>query len=133
MKEYFPEISKIKFEGKDSKNPLAFHYYDANKTVMGKTMQDWLRFAMAWWHTLCAEGSDQFGGGTKSFPWNEGATVLERAKKKADAAFEIMTKLGINYYCFHDVDLIDPSDDVEEYEANMTAITDYLKEKMEET
>lgn len=133
MKEYFPEISKIKFEGKDSKNPLAFHYYDANKTVMGKTMQDWLRFAMAWWHTLCAEGSDQFGGGTKSFPWNEGATVPERAKKKVDAAFEIMTKLGINYYCFHDVDLIDPSDDVEEYEANMNAITDYLKEKMEAT
>ncbi len=133
MKEYFPGIGKIPFEGKDSKNPLAFHYYDAEKVVLGKKMKDWLRFAMAWWHTLCAEGSDQFGGGTKKFPWNVGDTPLERAKNKADAGFEIMQKLGFPYFCFHDVDLIDEGCSVEEYEANMTAITDYLKEKMEAT
>ena len=72
-KEFFPGIEKIKFEGKDSKNPMAFRYYDAEKVINGKKMKDWLRFAMAWWHTLCAEGGDQFGGGTKQFPWNSNA------------------------------------------------------------
>lgn len=133
MREYFKNIDKIRFEGKDSKNPLAFHYYDSEKMILGKPMKDWLRFSMAWWHTLCAEGSDQFGGGTKYFPWNEGSTALERARHKADAGFELMTKLGIPYFCFHDVDLIDTGDDVEEYEAALTAITDYLKEKMDAT
>ena len=127
---YFPNVSKIQFEGKDSKNPMAFHYYDAEKVVMGKKMKDWLRFAMAWWHTLCAEGADQFGPGTKTFPWNTGANALEVAKNKADAGFEIMDKLGIDYFCFHDVDLIDEGATIEEYEANMKAIVAYLKEKM---
>ena len=129
-KEYFPQIGKIPFEGKDSKNPMAFHYYDPEKIIMGKPMKDWLRFAMAWWHTLCAGGSDQFGGDTKQFPWNEGATALEIAKNRADAGFEIMEKLGINYFCFHDVDLISEGNSVEEYEANLKAIVAYLKEKM---
>jgi xylose isomerase len=132
-KEYFPEIGKIQFEGPESKNPMAFHYYDAERVVAGKTMKEWMRFAMAWWHTLCAEGGDQFGGGTKKFPWNEGANALEIAKHKADAGFEIMQKLGIPYFCFHDVDLIAEGDSVEEYEANLAAITDYLKQKMDET
>ncbi len=132
-KEYFPGIGKIKFEGKESKNPMAFHYYDAEKVIMGKTMKEWLRFAMCWWHTLCAEGGDQFGGGTKKFPWNEGDDALTIAKQKADAGFEIMEKLGFPYFCFHDVDLISEGSSVEEYEANLTAITDYLKEKMEQT
>ncbi len=131
--QFFPEISKIQFEGKDSKNPMAFHYYDADKVIMGKSMRDWLRFAMAWWHTLCAEGGDQFGGGTKTFPWNEGADALEMAKNKVDAGFEIMEKLGIDYFCFHDVDLISEGDSVEEYEANMKAIVAYIKEKMAQT
>ena len=129
-KEFFPGIKKIQFEGKDSKNPMAFHYYDANKVIMGKKMSDWLRFAMAWWHTLCAEGGDQFGGGTKTFPWNQGSDALEIAKNKVDAGFEIMEKLGIDYFCFHDVDLISEGSSVEEYEANMKAIVAYLKEKM---
>ena len=129
-KEFFPGIKKIQFEGKDSKNPMAFHYYDANKVIMGKKMSEWLRFAMAWWHTLCAEGGDQFGGGTKTFPWNQGANALEIAKNKADAGFEIMEKLGIEYFCFHDVDLVSEGASVEEYEANMKAIVAYLKEKM---
>ena len=132
-KEFFPEIKKVQYEGKDSKNPMAFHYYDADKVILGKTMRDWLRFAMAWWHTLCAEGGDQFGGGTKIFPWNTGADAVEIAKNKVDAGFEIMDKLGIDYYCFHDVDLISEGNSVEEYEANMKAIVAYLKEKMEQT
>jgi len=132
-KEYFPQIGKIAFEGKDSKNPLAYRYYDAEKVVAGKKMKDWFKFAMAWWHTLCAEGSDQFGPGTKKFPWNEGATAMERAKNKADAGFEIMQKLGIGYFCFHDVDLVDEAATIEEYEANMKEIVAYLKEKMAAT
>ena len=132
-KEYFPQLGKIQFEGKDSKNPLAFHYYNPDQVVAGKAMKDWFKFAMAWWHTLCAEGADQFGGGTKKFPWNEACCPLERAKAKADAGFEIMQKLGINYYCFHDVDLVDEAATVEEYEANLKEIVAYLKEKQAQT
>jgi xylose isomerase len=132
-KEYFPQIGKIKFEGKESRNPLAFRYYDAEKVVLGKKMKDWLRFAMAWWHTLGAEGTDQFGGGTKTFPWNAATDTLQRAKDKMDAGFEIMQKIGFEYYCFHDVDLIDPADDIEEYEKNLKAIVAYAKQKQAET
>lgn len=130
---FFPQIGKIPFEGKDSKNPMAFHYYEPERIVAGKAMKDWFKFSMAWWHTLCAEGADQFGGGTKSFPWNQGETALERAKKKADAGFEIMEKLGIEYFCFHDVDLIEEAATAEEYEANYKEIVAYLKEKMAAT
>ena len=132
-KEFFPGIGKIQFEGKESKNPMAFRYYDANKVVLGKTMAEWLKFAMAWWHTLCAEGADQFGGGTKSFPWNTATDPVEVAKAKVDAGFEFMQKMGIEYYCFHDVDLVDEGANVEEYEANLKAVVAYLKEKQAET
>ncbi len=132
-KEYFPEIGKIKFEGKDSKNPLAFHYYNPDQVVCGKPMKDWLKFAMAWWHTLCAEGSDQFGGPTKSFPWNDAKDPIAKAKQKVDAGFEIMQKLGIGYYCFHDVDLIDEPATIEQYEADLKEIVAYLKEKQAQT
>ena len=133
MKEYFPFIGKVPFEGTESKNVLAFHYYEPERVVAGKKMKDWMRFAMAWWHTLCAEGADQFGGGTKTFPWNQGADAVEIAKNKADAGFEIMQKLGVPYFCFHDVDLVSEGSSVEEYEANLKAITDYLQQKMKET
>ena len=129
-KEYFPQIGKIPFEGTASKNPMAFHYYDENKVVVGKKMKDWLKFAMAWWHTLGAASGDQFGGQTRSYEWDKADSALQRAKDKMDAGFEIMEKLGIHYFCFHDVDLIDPADDIDEYEANMKAITDYALEKM---
>ncbi len=132
-KEYFPGIGKIKFEGKDSKNPLAYRYYDAEKVVLGKKMKDWFKFAMAWWHTLCAEGGDQFGGGTKKFPWNTATDPVQAAKDKADAGFEIMQKLGVEYFCFHDVDLVSEAATIEEYEANMKEIVAYLKQKMAET
>ena len=132
-KVFFPGIEKIQFEGKDSKNPMAFRYYDAKKVVLGKTMAEWLKFSMAWWHTLCAEGADQFGGGTKTFPWNGAACPIQAAKDKVDAGFEFMQKIGIEYYCFHDVDLVDEGANVEEYEANLKQIVAYLKEKQAET
>ena len=132
-KEFFPGIGKIQFEGKESKNPMAFRYYDAKKVVLGKTMAEWLKFSMAWWHTLCAEGADQFGGGTKTFPWNGAACPVQAAKDKVDAGFEFMQKIGIEYYCFHDVDLVDEGANVEEYEARLKELVAYLKEKQAET
>ncbi len=132
-KEYFPTIGKIKFEGRDSYNPLAYRYYDANRIVLGKPMKEWLKFAMAWWHTLTAEGGDPFGGGTKEFPWNDTPDAMTAAKQRADAGFEIMQKLGIEYFCFHDVDLIGDPDDIQEYQTRMKEITEYLKGLMAET
>lgn len=131
-KEYFPQIGKIPFEGTTSKNPMAFHYYDAEKVVLGKKMKDWLKFAMAWWHTLGQASGDQFGGQTRSYEWDKADDAVQRAKDKADAGFEIMEKLGIEYFCFHDVDLVEEGKDIDEYEARMVAITDYLKEKLAE-
>lgn len=133
-KEYFPNIGKIKYEGTESYNPLSYRYYDAEHVVLGKPMKDWLKFAMAWWHTLCAEGGDQFGGGTKKFPWNEAPDAITAAKQRADAGFEIMQKLGIEYFCFHDVDLIgELGTDIQDYENRMHEITEYLKGLMAET
>lgn len=132
-KEFFPGIGKIHFEGKESRNPMAFHYYDAEKVIMGKKMKDWLKFSMAWWHTLCAEGGDQFGGGTKEFPWNTSADPIQAAKDKMDAGFEFMQKIGIEYYCFHDVDLVSEGCSIEEYEANLKEIVAYAKQKQQET
>ena len=132
-KEYFPTIGKIKFEGTQSYNPLAFRYYDAERTVLGRPMKEWLKFAMAWWHTLTAEGGDQFGGGTKKFPWNDAPDAMTAAKQRADAGFEIMQKLGIEYFCFHDVDLIGDPADIDEYQTRMAEITEYLKRLMAET
>ena len=132
-KEYFPGIGKIPFEGKESKNPMAFHYYNAEKVIRGKKMKDWLRFSMAWWHTLCAEGGDQFGGGTKRFPWNVAPSPIQRAKDKMDAGFEFMQKCGIGYYCFHDIDLVEEADTIEAYEANLQEIVAYARKKQAET
>ncbi|MGC9150366.1 MAG: xylose isomerase [Microbacter sp.] len=127
-KEFFPSIKKINFEGRESKNPLAFHYYDPEKVVMGKKMKDWLRFSMAYWHTLCGTGGDPFGPGTKVFPWDAQKDAVARAKEKMDAAFEFMTKIGIEYYCFHDVDLVD-SESFTDYEAKLATMVDYAKQK----
>ncbi|MFR9651702.1 MAG: xylose isomerase [Rikenellaceae bacterium] len=132
-KVYFPSVDKINFEGVESKNPLAFRYYNPEQVVYGRKMKDWFRFSMAWWHTLCAEGSDQFGGGTIKHPWNDEATVLDRAKAKMDAGFEFMQKMGIEYYCFHDTDLIEEAATAEEYEANLKAIVAYAKELQAKT
>ena len=132
-KEYFPQIGKIPFEGPESKNVMAFHYYNPEQVVMGKKMKDWLRFSMAWWHTLCGASGDQFGGQTRSYEWDKAADAVQRAKDKMDAGFEIMQKLGIEFFCFHDVDLVEEGATIAEYEARMKAITDYAQEKMAAT
>ena len=132
-KEYFPQIGKIPFEGTESKNVMAFHYYDPERVVMGKKMKDWLRFSMAWWHTLCGASGDQFGGQTRSYEWDKADDAVQRAKDKMDAGFEIMQKLGIEYFCFHDVDLVEEGATIAEYESRMKAITDYAQDKMAAT
>ncbi|MGD1944973.1 MAG: xylose isomerase [Croceivirga sp.] len=128
-KEYFKGIGAISYEGKDSDNPLAYKYYDADKVVAGKTMREHFKFAMAYWHTLCNTGGDPFGPGTKVFPWATNSDVKIAAKEKADAAFEFITKMGFDYYCFHDFDLIDEGSTLKESENRLQFITEYLKEK----
>jgi xylose isomerase len=132
-KEFFPGIGKIKFEGRDSKNPLAFKFYDENKVVAGKKMKDHFRFAMAYWHTLCGTGGDPFGPGTKEFPWDGGKDPVSAGKNKMDAAFEFMTKIGINFYCFHDYDLVKEADTIAESEKRLQAMVDYAKAKQKES
>ncbi len=129
QKEFFKGISAIKYEGRESDNPLAFRWYEENKVVAGKPMKEWLRFACAYWHSFCGNGADPFGEPTHLFPWNEKADAVERAKDKADAAFEFITKLGLPYYCFHDVDAVDYTNDVNENDRRLQAITAYLAEK----
>ncbi|SEI73241.1 xylose isomerase [Cyclobacterium xiamenense] len=132
-KTFFPSIEKIKFEGRDSKNPLAFRFYDENRIINGKTMKDHFRFAIAYWHSFCATGNDPFGPGTMVREWDKAADPIQRAKDKMDAAFEFISKLGVSFYCFHDVDLIDEGDDIATYEKHMEAIVDYAKQKQQET
>lgn len=130
-KEYFKGIGDIKFEGKESTNPLAFKYYNADQVVAGKTMKEHFKFAIAYWHTFCGQGSDPFGPGTQNFPWDSSSDPLQAAKDKADAAFEFITKMGFDYYCFHDFDLINEGSTLVESEKRIHSITDYLKDKME--
>ena len=127
--EFFKGISTISYEGRESDNPLAFKWYDQNRVVNGKTLQEHLRFAVSYWHTFCGTGGDPFGPGTKVFPWDANADAVQRAKDKMDAAFEFMTKLGVPYYCFHDLDLVDEGPNFTEYERRMAAIVDYAKQK----
>ena len=128
-REYFQGIGQIKYEGKDSNNPLAFKWYDAGKVIAGKTMQDHFRFATAYWHTFCNTGNDPFGPGTKEFPWNEGNDAVKKAKAKMDAAFEFMTKIGTPFYCFHDFDLVEEGNSIAESDDRVNAMVAYAKEK----
>jgi xylose isomerase len=132
-KEFFPGIQQIKYEGPESDNPMAFRWYDENKMIAGKTMKDYLKFSCAYWHSFCNDGSDPFGPGTHIFQWNEKQDAVARAKDKMDAAFEFMTKLGLNYYCFHDVDVVDYTNDVKDNERRLQAMVDYAKEKQAKT
>ena len=131
--EFFKGVDQIKFEGISSDNPFAYRWYDENKMVAGKPMKDHLRFACAYWHSFNGSGADPFGEPTHLFSWNEKADAVERAKDKADAAFEFITKLGLPYYCFHDVDVVDYTNDVKENDRRLKAITEYLSEKQAET
>jgi xylose isomerase len=132
-KEYFPGVGKVSFEGPSSKNPLAFKYYQADKIISGKSMQDWLRFAIAYWHSFCADGNDPFGPGTKIFPWNASNDAMENAKAKADAAFEFITKIGAPYYCWHDRDIAPEGKNPDESLKNLDIITDELKKRQDAT
>src|SRR5450755_3199921 len=128
-KEFFPGIGEIKFEGRDSDNPMAFKWYDENKIIAGKKLKDHVKFAVAYWHSFCNTGGDPFGPGTKLFPWNVSKDAVQAAKDKMDAAFEFITKLGAPYYCFHDIDLIDEGDSATEYEKRLHTMVDYALQK----
>ena len=128
-KEYFKGIGEIKFEGAASDNPLAFKYYNPDQVVAGKTMREHFKFAIAYWHTFCGQGSDPFGPGTQNFAWDQSSDAVQAAKDKADAAFEFITKMGFGYYCFHDFDLIREGATFGESEQRLLTITEYLKEK----
>ena len=130
---YFKNIDTIKFEGRESNNPLAFKWYDENRVVAGKTLKEHLRFSMAYWHTLCNTGGDPFGAGTETFSWNKNEDAVQRAKDKMDAAFEFMSKLGIPYYCFHDLDLVDEAPTLAAFESRVKELVAYAKIKQEET
>lgn len=131
--QYFKGIDKIKFEGKASDNPLAFKYYNPDQLVAGKTMREHFKFAIAYWHSFCGQGADPFGAGTQNFPWDSNSDPLQAAKDKADAAFEFITKMGFDYFCFHDYDLIQEGNSLAESEKRLETITDYIKEKQKES
>lgn len=132
-KEYFKGIDKIQYEGKNSDNPLAFKYYNPNQIVAGKTMREHFKFAIAYWHTFCGQGGDPFGPGTQNFAWDQSSDPIQAAKDKADAAFEFINKMGFDYYCFHDYDLVQEGATFAESEKRLDTITDYLKGKQAET
>ena len=127
--EYFKGIGKIKYEGRDSKNPLAFKWYDENKIVFGKTLKEYMRFAVAYWHSFCGDGGDPFGKATKTFGWEDINDDVEKAKAKMDAAFEFITKMGIPFYCFHDMDVVAEGSSVAESEKRLQTLVQFAKEK----
>jgi xylose isomerase len=130
-KEFFKGIPQIKYEGRESDNPLAFRWYDENRVVGGKTMKVHFRFACAYWHSFCGNGADPFGEPTHIFPWDKKSDLVERAKDKMDAAFEFITKMNLSYYCFHDVDVVSYGNDVAENERRLQALTEYAKQKQQ--
>lgn len=133
MSEIFKGIPKVSYEGPESKNPLAFKYYDADRVILGKKMSEHLPFAMAWWHNLCANGTDMFGTGTADKSFGSALGTMEHAHKKVDAGFEFMQKLGIEYFCFHDVDIAPEDQDINKWQKNLDEISDHILEKSKET
>ena len=131
--EYYKGIGDIKFEGSDSNNPFAFKYYDPEKIVAGKALKEHFRFAVAYWHSFCGQGTDPFGSGTQDFLWDKSEDPYQAAKDKADAAFEFITKMGFDYFCFHDFDLIQEGKSIVESENRLLYITDYIKQKQKES
>jgi xylose isomerase len=132
-KEFFKGIGQVKYEGLESDNPLAFRWYDENRIVAGKTMKDHLRFAGAYWHSFVATGGDPFGEATIIHPWDVKSDPIERAKDKMDAAFEFLTKMNLPFYCFHDVDVVDFTNDVQDNERRLQTLVEYAKQKQTES
>lgn len=133
MAEIFAAIPTIKYEGAKSGNPLSFKYYDPDRVIMGKPMREHLPFAMAWWHNMCAGGTDMFGAGTTDKAFGAPVGTMEHARAKVDAGFEFMQKLGMEYFCFHDVDIMPEADTLAETNRRLDEITDYIKAKMDAT
>ena len=132
-KEYFKGVKAIKYEGKESDNPLAFKYYDAKRRVGKKTMAEHFRFAIAYWHTFCGNGGDPFGAATKNFPWLTSSDPVQRGLDKMDAAFEFITKIGAPFYCFHDYDLVEEGSTLKESESRLRKMVDYAKQKQKDS
>jgi len=132
-KEYFKGIPEVKFEGIESDNPFAFRWYDENRVVAGKTLKEHFKFSCAYWHSFVNDGTDPFGGPTHVFNWNQKGDAVERAKDKMDAAFEFITKMNLNYYCFHDVDVVDYTDDIAENDRRLQAMVEYAKQKQQQS
>ncbi len=131
--EYFKGINDIKFEGKNSDNPLAFKYYNPDLVIAGKTLRDHFKFAVAYWHSFCGQGTDPFGSATRNFLWDKSKDPIQSAKEKADAAFEFITKMGFDYFCFHDFDLIQEGSTLAESEKRLLIISDYIKTKQKQS
>ena len=132
-REYFKGIDKINYEGSDSKNPFAFKYYNPDQLVAGKSMKEHFKFAVAYWHSFCGQGADPFGAGTQNFPWDKSTDPLQSAKDKADAAFEFIQKMGFDYFCFHDYDLVKEAATLSESEKRLDTIVNYIKEKKKDS
>jgi len=133
MAQAFPKISKIKFEGPDSKNPLAFKHYNPEEVVEGKKMKDHLRFSVTYWHTMRGSGADMFGAGTMIRPWEDGTNSLEMAKKRVPVAFEIIEKLDVPFYAFHDRDVAPEGKTLRESHKNLDAVAKILKKEQDRT
>ena len=133
MAEIFKNLPKVNYEGPKGTNQFAFKYYDPDRIIQGKPMKEHLKFAMAWWHNLCATGADMFRVGTADKSFGAVPGTMEHAKAKVDAGFEFMDKLGIEYFCFHDVDIVPEADTIEETNKRLDEISDYIKEKMDAT
>ncbi len=131
--DHFPDVTKVTYEGPDSRNPLAFKHYDADEVVAGKTMQEWLRFSVCYWHTFRATGADPFGAATLQRPWDDGSDSIANAKQRVDAAFEFIEKLGAPFYCFHDRDVAPEGDTLAESNANLDAVVEYMQAAQERT
>ena len=130
---YFEHIPSIRYEGLQSDNPLAFHHYDRAKKVLGKTLEEHLRIAVCYWHTFVWPGVDIFGNGTFHRPWQQSGDAMERARQKADAAFEFFSKLGTPYYTFHDTDVAPEGKDLKDYTDNFSRMVDYLAARQDAT
>lgn len=129
---YFPHIEKIKYEGTETNNPLAFRHYNPEEIVLGKTMKEHMRFAIAYWHTFVNEGNDPFGQGVNERTWLTD-DPMETAKNRVEAAFEFFEKLGVEYFCFHDMDVAPFGNSLEEFFKNLDEIVELIEKKMEET
>ena len=133
MTDYFTEIAPIRYAGNETTNPLSFRYYDANKTVLGKTMAEHLRLAVCCWHTFCWQGDDNFGGPTFNRPWLQAKDPMQRAHDKVDALFEFVSKLGVEFFTFHDRDIAPEGDNLAQSISNLKQLADYIAEKMQQT